>query len=64
MSVHDTGVGVSPENKMMIFEEFYQVKSGIKDKTPGTGLGLFLTGKIVGLHGGGMWVENEGEGKG
>ena len=47
-----------------IFEEFYQVRGGMRDKTPGTGLGLSLTKRFVEMHGGRLWVESEGEGKG
>jgi signal transduction histidine kinase len=36
----------------------------MKDKTPGTGLGLPLTKKLVKMHGGRIWIESEGEGKG
>ena len=48
----------------MIFEEFYQVLGGISDKTPGTGLGLPLSKALVEMHGGKIWVESKGEGKG
>ena len=64
ISVSDTGIGLSPKNQKMIFEEFYQVSGGISDKTPGTGLGLPLSKALVEMHGGKIWVESEGEGKG
>ena len=64
ISVADTGIGISPEDHEKIFDEFYQVKGDMKDKTPGTGLGLPLTKKLVEMHGGRIWVESEGEGKG
>jgi PAS domain S-box-containing protein len=64
ISVSDTGVGISSQEQKRIFEEFYQVSGGVKDKTPGTGLGLSLTKGIVEMHGGRIWVESEGLGKG
>ena len=64
VSVEDTGAGISPENQEKIFDEFYQIKGDMKDKTPGTGLGLPLTKRFVEMHGGRIWVESEGEGKG
>ncbi len=64
ISVADTGIGIASEDQEKIFGEFYQVKGGMMDKTPGTGLGLSLTRRLVEMHGGRIWVESEGEGKG
>ena len=64
ISVSDTGIGIAPKELERVFEEFYQTTGGIKDKTPGTGLGLSLTRNIVEMHGGRVWVESEGPGKG
>lgn len=64
VEVEDTGVGIAPENQEKVFEDFFQVKSDIKDKTPGLGLGLGLSRRLVEMHGGKIWVESEGEGKG
>lgn len=64
ISVSDTGIGIAPEDQEKIFEEFYQVNGGKKDKTPGSGLGLPLSRRLVEMHGGIIWVESEGEGKG
>jgi signal transduction histidine kinase len=62
--VSDTGMGISEDEQEKIFEEFYQTSGGIANKTPGTGLGLTLARKFVNAHGGRIWVESEGEGKG
>ncbi len=59
ISVTDTGVGIPPEEQERIFEKFHQVSDA-----PGTGLGLALTRKLVEMHGGRIWVESEGKGKG
>ena len=64
ISIADTGIGIAPEDQEKIFHEFYQVKGGVMDKTPGTGLGLSLTKRLVEMHGGKIWVESDGEGKG
>ena len=64
VTVTDTGIGIAPADQTRIFEEFYQIRGGMKGKTPGTGLGLSVTKNIIDLHGGRIWVESEGEGKG
>ena len=64
VSVTDTGIGVSPKYQKKIFEEFYQAHTGPKDKTPGTGLGLPLSRSFIEMHGGKIWVESKGKGKG
>ncbi len=64
VKVSDTGIGLAPESQEKIFEEFYQVEGGITDKTPGTGLGLPLSRRIIELHGGSITSSSEGLGKG
>ncbi len=64
ISVIDTGIGIEPEDQQTIFDEFTQVDSSQSRQYEGTGLGLALTRKIVELHGGKIWVESEGTGKG
>jgi PAS domain S-box-containing protein len=64
VSVTDTGIGISRENQKALFSKFYQVKGGIVDKTPGTGLGLALAKNLVELHDGKIWAESKGLGLG
>jgi len=64
ISVVDTGIGIKAEDQERIFEPFTQVDSSYSRRHQGTGLGLSLTRKLVELHGGHLWVESEGEGKG
>jgi diguanylate cyclase (GGDEF)-like protein/PAS domain S-box-containing protein len=62
-SVQDTGVGIGPEDKDRIFDEFEQVNSSFSKTYGGAGLGLALTKKLVELHGGDITVDsNLGEG--
>ncbi len=62
VTVTDTGIGVPPEDQERIFESFQQGRRGAS-KEEGTGLGLTLTRRIIGLFGGRMWLESTpGEG--
>lgn len=62
--VKDTGIGLAAEYKDLIFESFGQVENNLTRKFDGTGLGLAITKNMVELHGGRIWVESEGLGKG
>ena len=57
ITVADTGVGVAPGDRERIFESFQQGRSNAAHE--GTGLGLTLCRRIVGLMGGRMWLESE-----
>ncbi|MFC2108736.1 PAS domain S-box protein, partial [Candidatus Bipolaricaulota bacterium] len=62
--VCDTGIGISADNVLRVFEEFEQIDSSYSKTQQGTGLGLALTKRLIELHGGRIWVESEGEGTG
>ncbi len=64
IAVADTGVGVKPEDLDRVFNPFEQVDSSSTRLFQGAGLGLCLTRHLVELHGGGIWAESDGEGKG
>ena len=53
--VIDEGPGISDAEKEKIFEKYYR---GSQGKTKGTGLGLYLTKKIVQAHNGTIKIEN------
>ena len=63
----DTGIGISPDDQMIIFEKFRQLgkaalhSSGkTKFKGGGPGLGLPITRGIIEAHGGTIWVDSTG----
>ena len=62
--VTDSGIGIRQEDMERIFEPFCQVESSHSRKYPGTGLGLGLARNLVEMHGGRLWGESEGLGKG
>jgi len=64
ISVTDNGIGIKHENLEHIFNPFEQVESSTNRRFQGTGLGLSLTKSLVKLHGGKLWAESGGEGKG
>ena len=59
IGVSDTGVGITPEDLQLVFEEFRQVGSDRVKRSEGTGLGLALTKRFVELHGGTIAVKSE-----
>jgi signal transduction histidine kinase len=64
ISVSDTGIGLNYEDRERVFRPFEQADGSASRRYQGTGLGLSLTKRLVQLHGGKIWVESEGEGKG
>ncbi len=59
ISVADTGCGISPEARALVFERLYQDPNAIDNSRKGLGLGLFITKELVSLHGGRIWVASE-----
>jgi PAS domain S-box-containing protein len=68
IKITDSGVGLSSKEIKNLFKKFSTIESPLKkdlDMDLGsTGLGLFLSKEIVNLHGGEIWAESEGKGKG
>lgn len=58
IKVKDQGEGITNREKARIFEKFYRKGSESTRNTRGTGLGLYLTKKIIKDHGGSIWVED------
>jgi signal transduction histidine kinase len=63
VTVSDSGVGFAPDLAPHLFEEFIR-DARVKKQILGTGLGLYIARKIAEAHGGTVWAESAGEGKG
>ncbi|GAB2760930.1 hybrid sensor histidine kinase/response regulator [Salinimicrobium soli] len=59
IQVKDTGIGISPEQKEKVFEEFSQEDSSIEKKYGGSGLGLAISKKLTHLLKGEISLESE-----
>jgi signal transduction histidine kinase/CheY-like chemotaxis protein len=59
ISVTDSGIGLSSEQKERLFNSFEQAESGTSRKYGGTGLGLAISKRIIEMMGGKIWVESE-----
>jgi signal transduction histidine kinase len=60
----DDGIGLGREDLGRVFDEFYRSKNAKQVERDGTGLGLAIAKYIVERHGGRIWAESDGEGKG
>ena len=62
LRVCDHGIGISPSERKRIFRRFYRVPGTMRIK--GTGLGLFIVRSVVTRHGGKVFAESDGPGRG
>ncbi len=67
LAIADTGIGVDPEERELIFDKFYRVENPLlhssgetRFKGAGPGLGLAIAKGIIEAHGGRVWVESPG----
>ncbi len=58
-SIADTGPGIPREDIPHLFQKFYRVDNSATRTVGGTGLGLFISRKIIEMYGGKIWVESE-----
>lgn len=62
--IKDSGVGIAASELKRVFKRFYRVPSISTQQIKGTGLGLYIARSIIKKHGGKIFVESKGEGKG
>ena len=62
--IRDTGIGITDEDKKILFTEGGHGKDSIRTNVHSTGYGLFIVKEIVEAHGGTARLESEGDGEG
>ena len=63
ITVHDSGIGIPKEQQSLLFQPFHRLAHSSTDHIPGTGLGLYITRKIVEAMGGNITLlSTEGHG--
>jgi signal transduction histidine kinase len=64
LSVSDTGIGIHPDEQRKLFEKFYRGEKAKEHNQQGNGMGMYIARKIIEAHGGTVWAESAGQGKG
>ena len=64
LRVRDQGVGMSSGELNRIFKRFYRIPGAVATRVKGTGLGLFIARSVIARHGGKVFAESEGPGRG
>ncbi|HEX9816952.1 MAG TPA: HAMP domain-containing sensor histidine kinase, partial [Candidatus Thermoplasmatota archaeon] len=64
VTIQDNGRGMTPDEIQKLFRPFARAHAANESREQGTGLGLFLAQNILDRHGGRIWAESAGRGKG
>ena len=62
--VSDRGPGIPKSELKRIFKRFYRVPGSLATRVKGTGLGLYIVRSVAKRHGGRVWAESDGPGRG
>jgi len=62
--VTDHGAGIPKQELTRVFKRFYRVPGPLASRVKGTGLGLYIVRSVAKRHGGRVWAESEGPGRG
>jgi signal transduction histidine kinase len=58
ITVKDSGIGITPDDQLHVFEKFYRAQEGEREARGGHGLGLYLCAQIVELHHGRLSIDS------
>jgi len=57
--IRDTGAGIATQDIPHLFQKFYRTNNALTRTEGGTGLGLFISRKIIELYSGRIWIDSE-----
>ena len=60
-SIQDSGVGIPKKEQKYIFQKFFRAENALKERTKGSGLGLYVCKSIIDKAGGRIWFKSEEE---
>ena len=64
LSVQDQGIGLAPGDAARLFQRYSRTRDAVQREIAGMGLGLYIVRGIVEAHGGRVWAESAGLGRG
>ena len=60
ISISDKGKGIAPQNQAQLFQRFVRLESDINSPVRGSGLGLYISRRLIEAMGGKIWIESKG----
>ena len=60
IGVTDKGKGIAPEDQLRLFQRFTRLTSAINSSVPGSGLGLYISRRLIEAMRGRIWIESSG----
>ena len=62
-TIDDEGVGIPEGERSLVLEPFHRAWNVRESRIPGTGLGLYICRRLVGAHGGRLWLSDRPDGR-
>ncbi len=60
ISITDMGKGIKPQDQARLFQRFVRLESDLNSIVRGSGLGLYISRRLVEAMGGKIWIESSG----
>jgi signal transduction histidine kinase len=60
ISISDKGKGIAPHDQSQLFQRFVRLESDVNSPIRGSGLGLYISRRLIEAMGGKIWIESKG----